>query len=288
LASKRHQGLLSVAVPLPLPIDRGTLSGQLPNAPGPVGVFNGPTTFKLEGRFVVPPAREDFVNELLIISGKEWLEFLTAVGFQTAPHIKDTLTNFHPALKKLGFAGKAALRMIDREDYVIISGVRGICKSFAGMLKGTKYLPNNLKVADLVISRARLARSVLESTPFSIVCVAATDVAQFVLEDKELLTRELGFTLTVDLTKDMIASIAGAIGVIGLSVILPTAWPILGGIFVGIAVGATLDHFCPTEKIVAAMNDKYEGLLREGGRFMYRLEGEIYKYYAFPLDDFFR
>ena len=219
-----------------------------------------------------PRAVDGPFSELLVIKGSEWLKFAASLGKDATGPIKDILEGLLPALKKLGPLGRATIRQIKGKDYVIISGYPGLRK----ILTGTKYLPENPKVADLVIGSARLGESAVKGTALSIVLVAADDVLEAVLDDKPLLSKELAFTVLADTSKQIIASLVGYIAAVSVAAMgAPVVVTIGAGIVIGIVVSKALDSVVPTEKIVKAMDEYYENLLDEGGRFLEQLEREM-------------
>jgi hypothetical protein len=93
----------------------------------------------------------------------------------------------------------------------------------------------------------------------------------------------LGFTLTADVVKAVVAGVAGFLAAAGLTAAGVACAPVvLGGIVVGFAVGVGLDYSFPTPEIVQAMNRAYEGLLERGGSYLYEIERSIYRLCGVP------
>lgn len=279
MASSRTNG--PTGSPQLFPWEQANDDGTLCRRPSPhPGALRGPTLRKANCPFDVPcrvaePDRGVF-NELIVIEGKEWTKFLVSLGANAYSPIKDTIKDVYPALKKLGVSGKASIRVIKGKEYVVISGYAGLRK----FLNAPKYLATNVKVADLVIGTTQLGKSAIKGIPLSIILVSAADVLESILDDKELLRVELGFTILTSISKATIGSIAGFVVGAALSVAsLPVVWPISAGIVVGIYVGNKLDEVYPTETIAQALTDYYkklnESIVSRGTRALQQLEREI-------------
>ena len=254
-------------------IDDGTMCRQRAPFPGFVG---GPTIRQprcpFECRVETEPSGAAVMNELLIMDAAEWAKFLAA----SISPAKDTVTDLREALTKLGINGKATIRVIKGREYVVIAGYPGLRK----ILNAPKYSASNVKVAKLVIGTARLGKSAVKGTVLSIVLVSAADVLEAVLNDKSLLEKELGFTILVDVSKAAISGIVGFLsGAALVSMGAPVILPIAAGIIIGIVVGKVLDSEFPTDKIVQAMTEYYDGLtesiMSQGARFLRDIERQI-------------
>ncbi len=211
-------------------------------------------------------------NEVVVIDWDKWVKEVSALiaGYGAAG--KDVVQDLAPALKKLGITGKAVIREYNGKRYVIIKGYAGLRK----ILTGTRYLATHTKVVDLVIGTGNLAKSAIKSGALSIVLVTADNVVQFILEDKDLLSREFAFTLTTNLTKAAISGIVGFLAAAGLAAMsAPVAVPIAGGILVGLVVSKGLDAIFPTEEIVKVMEEYYQSLSQKINRGLNQLEREI-------------
>lgn len=210
-------------------------------------------------------------SELLVLTIEEWKQVI-GIGKDGISPTKDIVSDLYPALRKLGIKGKAAIKVVNGKSYVIIAGYPGLRK----ILTGTRYLASNAKVADLVIGTKALGRSALKSTPLAIGVIAAADVLQFILDDKDLLSRELGFTLLVDIGKSGIASLCGFIAGAALTAAgAPVVVPIAAGIVLAIVVGKALDDAVPTDQLVKAMEDYFDDLFARMGRYLNDLERQI-------------
>jgi hypothetical protein len=279
MASSRNSGPTGSAQFFPW--EQANDDGTLCRRPSPrPGALRGPTLRKANCPFDVPchvaEPDQGVFSELMVIEGKEWTKFLVSVGANAASPIRDTIKDVYPALKKLGVTGKASIRVIKGKEYVVIAGYPGLRK----LLNAPKYLATNVKVADLVIGTTQLGKSAIQGIPFSVVIVGAADVLESILDDKELLRVELGFTILTSISKATLGSIAGIIAGAVVSVAgAPVVWPIVAGIVVGIYVGNKLDEVYPTEKIARALTDYYnklnESIVSRGARALQQLEREI-------------
>jgi hypothetical protein len=144
-------------------------------------------------------------------------------------------------LKEMGFTGKALVRNYKGEEYIVLSGYAGL----RTILTGTRYKAANIKIVDMVIGKAGVAKSALEGTGLTVVLVAAADIFEYVMNDTETLA-DLGVQVATDLTKAAIAGIVGyAVGALlattsiaaGIAIL-----PLAGAVAVGIAVGLGLDY----------------------------------------------
>jgi hypothetical protein len=256
--------------------DDGTSCRQPSPLPGSTG---GPVIRQavcpFECRVETVSDSSDSHSELIVIDRVELVKFLASLTANAASPVKDILTDLYAAMKKLGFTGRAAIRTINGVDYVVIAGYPGLRK----FLNAPKYKLTNVKVADLVIGTSRMAKSAVKGTVLSIVLISAANVLEAVLEDKDLLQKELGFTILVDVSKAVISGIAGFLVGAAFAASAPVVVAIAAGIIAGIAVGVLLDKVFPTDKIVAAMVTYYEELresaLAYGARWLHQLEREI-------------
>lgn len=95
-----------------------------------------------------------------------------------------------------------------------------------------------------------------------------------VLSDDATLS-ELGLKIAVDLTKAVIAGVAGYLAGAALTAAGIACLPLAGAIVVGVAVGFVLDYFVPTDKIVAAMQGFSDSLLNKAARLLNEIERQI-------------
>lgn len=273
-----------------------------PDSPGPLGVndlcvpariLDGPFLNHRWGLQRAEPAAEQF-PEVLIIDADEFqkeLNDLAATGKKIGEAIKqylpttvDTVKDLLPAVKYLGWFGKASIRTIKGKQYVVIAGYAGLRK----ILKGTKYLASNAAVKDLVIGVARHGEEALKSFRLGVIVVAVVDVLEAALDwmfnDKEFLTKELGFTIVADIGKQAISTLVGYLVGAGLAAAgIPVAFPIAAGIVLGLVVGLALDYILPTEKIVAVMTDLYNDFLDRANLMYYEMHRGIYQLYGVPM-----
>ena len=241
--------------------DKGARYRQQVYRPGPVGKSAVGDGVK-PSRSKVQVVMEGVADELLIIEENEFRKLAVSWGANAAVPIKDTLTDLYTAMKKLGLSGRATIKETNGKAYVIIKGKVGVRK----LLPGSRYLATNVKVADLVIGTKQLGHSALKSGALSLVMVTASDVIQAIMDDKDLLTRELGLTLLTDLSKSALATLGGLIAGLAITAAgtaitaagAPVVLPIAGGILVGVVVGASLDKYYPTDQLVAAMEASYQ------------------------------
>jgi hypothetical protein len=250
-------------------VDDGTMCLQCSPEPGPLCGWQKSAADRVQIKIQSDSQQHDAFSELLVLEWKDWLSFVSSVGLNSAAPINDILENLAPALLKLGLKGKAAIKVINGNQYVVIAGYAGLRK----ILTGTKYLPSNVKVADLVIGTAKLAKSAVKTTALSIVLVGAADVLEAVLDDKDWLSTEVELTVLSDMTKQTIGAVAGYVAAALLSVAgAPVCVPIAAGIVIALAVSSALDSYYPRTKLVEGIRDYYDNLMDQGGHLLQDFE----------------
>ncbi|HWL10906.1 MAG TPA: hypothetical protein VNQ76_21035, partial [Planctomicrobium sp.] len=257
-----------------------------PTAPSYPGVVKGPEirtdprrhAYRVE---IKEETQSESFNELVVIDAKEWIKYLASIGANSAVPINETLTSLRNELNKTGLKGKAATRIIDGVEYVIVSGYRGVRK-FLGKVKTL----SNLKVVDMVISAEKTFRSSIQSfgkssavgTAITAVLVSASNVLSAILDDQELLGKELGFTLLADIGK---AAISGIASFAAMAIVAAAGAPvaaILAGIVIGVVVTNLLDSYFPTEKIVGAMTEFVDSIIAQWSQHFYRFHNDLMEF----------
>jgi hypothetical protein len=183
---------------------------------------------------------------------------LDAVGFarrNVAPYVSPILDTGTLALliKDLGLTGKAIPKVINKRQYIILTGYAGLRK----YLPGTIYSANNRKIIQMAIGEMGIKNMVKGGARLTICLTVPLTILECILEDRATMSQVIGH-VSSDLIKvgisSIIATIAGmAVGSVFTMAALPIMVTIGVGIITGWAVEAIDTHYGLTDKLVAAI-----------------------------------
>jgi hypothetical protein len=225
------------------------------NGQGPAGVCkidpDPPVLKSVQTYASVTPTGESWM-EMAIFTEAEFVTMAKA----TANYASTTLDTISlgKLLREMGISGRATIKsMPGGKKYVVLSGYPGLRQT----LTGTRYGIKNAKVVKLGIGPAGIAKSAIKGGGITIVLTVGADILQAVVNDEDLMTSKLGFTIVTDVGK---AGIGAAIGYAASMLVAGTvsvaAAPVAAGIIVGVGVSLLLDSVIPTEEIVAKMEEQ--------------------------------
>lgn len=177
--------------------------------------------------------------------------------------------------RSLGLTGRAYIKNSGGRSYLILKGN----PAQRAVLKGTRYLTTNPKVAHIIISPRSLARGAARMTGIAVVAYAALRVVEALLRDGDVRLTALLGTVASDVTKFALAATAGFLaGAVVGSFTTVAAGPLVAAVFIGVLTSFVVDRidrsFGLTDKLVRTLEkvvDKVEGpfewLAREIARF---------------------
>jgi hypothetical protein len=179
-------------------------------------------------------------------------------------------------IKDLGITGEAITKNVSGKQYVILKGLPGNRK----ILTGTRYLASNPKVIKMAIGTKAVNKSIISGSIITLFITVPLSVLEVCLKDQFTIGRLLG-TVASDITKIMIslgASSLAAMAVGAVSTI--AAGPLIAAIFIGVAVGISLEsidqRFGITEKLISAIENElgtlYDRTIGEFKRGLQRVE----------------
>ncbi|MCG7630475.1 hypothetical protein MHM88_21950 [Epibacterium sp. MM17-32] len=186
-------------------------------------------------------------NEMAEASGIDLVTAATA-GIDAAGAAK--------LVRTLGLSGRAYIKHVNGKDYVIIKGYPGQ----RAVLRGTRYLASNPKVAKLVLGAKSLGQGAARMTGIAVVAFAALRVVEHVLSDNDPRLTQLLGTIAADVGKFAVAAGAGFLAGAAVGALTTiAAGPVVAAIIVGIGVSILLDRvdrkFGLTETLVRAIED---------------------------------
>jgi hypothetical protein len=183
---------------------------------------------------------------------------LDAVGFarrNVAPYVSPILDTGTLALviKDLGLTGKAIPKVINKRQYIILTGYAGLRK----YLPGTIYSANNRKIIQMAIGEMGIKNMVKGGARLTICLTVPLTILECILEDRATMSQVIGH-VSSDLIKVGISSLISAMAglVVGSCITVATApiiVTIICGVFVGMGLEAIDKHYGLTDKLVAAL-----------------------------------
>lgn len=177
--------------------------------------------------------------------------------------------------RDIGALGRVHEKTIKGKRYIIFKGRAGLRSIFTG----TKYLESNAKVVDMAIGKSALRNSIRSGARLTIFLTVPLIILQHILKDEILLT-DLVADLAVSMVKVGISSIVAAIAATAIgSLTTVAAAPLVIAIFVGVAVGYTLnsidDRFSITDKLDQVLREIEDNTIGELARGMWELEQRL-------------
>jgi len=237
-----------------------------------------------------PPPPIQSEQEIFAFEINEFGKFISSTARDATSPIKDTLHGLAPLLKdmaaqpikegsttvqklmsRMGLTGTARIAVDRGRKYVVLNGYAGL----RTLLKGPRYRPDNVKVVKLLLTNQGRAIAAVKGVPFTFVLVACADAINYFLTD-ERERQNLGLTITVDMAKNIVATIAAVTAAAAVGAVTAVAIvPVAVGIAVAVAVALTLDKIAPTEDLVKALEKQRDSLEVEVGRMMWEIERGI-------------
>ena len=233
--------------------------------PGPIGTSpvytfpQGPVGFCPAEAGALPLKAVTTYSEATPIAAEQWMEMaiftrsdFIAMAKATANYTSPVLDAYslQQVLKEMGITGRATVKTIKGKEYVVLSGYPGLRKT----LTGTKYGVKNAKIVQMGIGPAGIAKSAFKGGGITIVLTVGADILEAVVNDEDLMTSKLGFTIVTDVGKAGIgAAIGYAASMLAIGATSIAAAPLAVGIVVGVGISLLLDQVYPTEEIVAKM-----------------------------------
>ncbi|WP_213999171.1 hypothetical protein [Arsukibacterium sp.] len=178
-------------------------------------------------------------------------------------------------IRELGLTGKAVIKEVHGQSYVILKGHPGLREK----LTGTRYLASNPKVIDLAIGQKRVTSAMVTGARLSIFISVPMTVLQFLIDEQSTLLRLVG-TMASDLVKiSLSAVVASAAGMVAGTLTTVAAGPIVAAIAFGIATALTLEYldrtFGVTNALVNALESAKERTFGELARRIVRFERNL-------------
>jgi hypothetical protein len=185
----------------------------------------------------------------------------------------------------LGLSGRAYIKSYNGKQYLILKGNPGQ----RPVLRGTRYLVSNPKVAHITVGAKSIGRGVARVTGIAFIAYTTLNIVEHVMaSDDPRLSALLG-NLAADMTKFFIAAGAGYLTALAVgSVTTVVAGPLVAAIFVGVATGIVLDRldrkYDLTTKLVLAI----EKVQEQAERPFNRIAREIAAWERWLIDDAIR
>jgi len=180
-------------------------------------------------------------------------------------------------LREFGIqSNKVIVKSYAGKQYVVFKGYPGARKIF----RGTRYLTANPKVVRMAIGPKGIAKSVRGGFVITVVLSIGVEVFDYLIRDTATLSKLLG-TVTGDLIKIGISSIAGAVAglAVGASAVVGSvaAAPIIMAIAVGVITGYVLNKLDKKLGATAALIDMYAKM----GKNLSEIEYEAARWYEY-------
>ncbi|MBJ7556867.1 hypothetical protein [Marinomonas spartinae] len=228
---------------------------------------------------------ENNSQTLYILSVDQLIELYNKLSLDDVINVTKNVSGYVPTVmdiktvtkiaRDIGALGRIYEKNIKGKQYVIFKGHAGLRSIFTG----TKYLDSNAKVVDMVIGKAALRNSIRSGARLTIFLTVPLIILQHILKDEVLLT-DLVADLAVSMVKVGISSIVAAIAGTAIgSLTTVAAAPLVAAIFVGIAVGYTLnsidERFFITDKLSQVLSEIEDNTIGELSRGMWELEKKL-------------
>lgn len=154
----------------------------------------------------------------------------------------------------LGLAGRAYVKTQGGKQYLILKGN----PRQRPVLRGTRYLASNPKVAHITVGAKSIARGVARVTGIAFIAYTTLNVVEHLMSSDDPRLSSLLGSIAGDMAKFFIAAGVGYLAALAVgSVTTVVAGPLVAAIFVGVATGIVLDRldreFGLTEKLVLAI-----------------------------------
>lgn len=173
-------------------------------------------------------------------------------------------------------SNKVIVKNYAGKQYVLFKGYPGARKIF----RGTRYLTDNPKVVRMAVGPKGIKSAVAGGFVVTVILSVGIEVFDFIIRDTASLSQLLG-TITSDLVKIGLSSIAGAAAglAIGTTAIVGTAVaaPLIMAIAVGVATGFLLNHIDEKTGATAALIAAYEKM----GMKLKEIEYEAARWYDY-------
>ena len=154
-------------------------------------------------------------------------------------------------------SNKVIVKSYAGKQYVVFRGYPGARKIF----RGTRYLTENPKVVRMAVGPKGIAKAVKGGFVLTVILSVGIEVFDYIIRDTAILSHLLG-TVTGDLIKIGISSIAGAVAglAVGATAVIGTvaAAPIIAAIAVGVITGLILNELDSKFGATAALIAAYE------------------------------
>lgn len=159
----------------------------------------------------------------------------------------------------LGISGRIQSKFVQGKQYIIVKGNAGN----RSLLKGTRYLANNLKIVNLAITQKGINNSLISGARLTLIIAIPINALKACLEDEAKLAHFIGETAS-DVVKLGIASMISSITVwilysnaiaAGASIVAtgPFAVAILAGVLAGLGLNYLDETFHITDKLINAL-----------------------------------
>ncbi len=176
--------------------------------------------------------------------------------------------------------------MINGRQYIVSTGYAGL----RTYLPGTIYTARNRKIIQMTIGEMGLKNMVKNGARLTICLAVPLTILECILRDHVTMSQAIGHVAS-DLIKvgisALISAIAGLmVGAFTTVAVVPIAVTIVVGIFTGLAVGAIVNHYGLTDKLVAALEKYSDELEQKAGSLLHDAERELmWRGYGFDIDD---
>lgn len=241
--------------------------------PGPTGVGLFAGVPQMQCAFRESP------TEVLVFDRDEWkrvVSFLTSTSAGAYSPLEDTVTTWRNLLYELGpgLDGTVIERTHKGRQYVIIKGRAGLREA----IKGRWYRADNAAIVRLAIGKTGLARNLIRGTVITIVLVGVHDILDAVLSDDETVRALLGYTLAVDVSKAIVATVVSAIVTTVVAASALPVWIVVGGaIAVGVLASLALDRVAPTDVFAVRLQQLVDSVLSRPGEILTDLEYAVHR-----------
>lgn len=185
----------------------------------------------------------------------------------------------------LGLTGRAYVKTQAGKQYLILKGN----PRHRPVLRGTRYLSSNPRVAHITVGAKSIGRGVARVTGIAFIAYTTLNVIEHLMASDDPRLSSLLGNLAADMAKFFIAAGAGYLAALAVGTVTTVvAGPLVAAIFVGVATGIVLDRldrkYGLTEKLVLAL----EQVQTEVERPFARLAREITRWERWLIDDAIR